>query len=188
LLGAAAILLDDPHSPVFYVDTRVGKDRKHFRMYKLRTMKASCTGLDAPLESTLTKPGKLIRKLSIDELPQLVNILRGDMSFVGPRPLLLRYEPFYTETENLRHRVKPGITGLAQINGRANLSWESRFAYDVAYVEHLSARLDCCIALKTLNIILRKENVIPSENSAVTASFDEYRRRQLENGILSDAL
>lgn len=188
LLCAAAIWLEDPHSPVFYVDTRVGKNNTHFKMYKLRTMKAACTGMDAPLESTLTKPGKLIRILSLDELPQLVNILCGDMSFIGPRPLLPRYEPYYTRTENLRHLVKPGITGLAQINGRANLNWDKRFAYDVIYVEHLSAKLDFAIALKTIVRILKKENVILSGDSAVTASFDDYRKRQLEEKILSDAL
>lgn len=188
LLCAVLIKLDDPKSPIFYIDTRVGKKRRHFKMFKLRTMKACCTGMDAPLKETLTKPGRLIRSLSLDELPQLFNILRGDMSFIGPRPLLPRYEPYYTAREDRRHLVRPGITGLAQINGRANLEWDKRFAFDVTYVEHFSFLLDLKIAIVTILKVIRRDDVIVSGGSPVIDSFDVQRKRQLQSGFASDGL
>lgn len=188
VLCAVLIKLDDPGSPVFYIDTRVGKNRRHFRMYKLRTMKACCTGMDVPLDDTLTRPGRLIRRLSLDELPQLFNVLLGDMSFIGPRPLLLRYEPYYTAEEDRRHLVRPGITGLAQINGRANLAWDKRFAYDVRYVESVSFLLDLKIALKTIQKVIRRDDMVIPVDSPVIASFDVWRKRKLESGPPADAL
>lgn len=111
----------------------------------------------------LTKVGKFIRATSIDELPQLINVLKGDMSFIGPRPLLFRYLPYYTEKENKRHLVRPGITGLAQVNGRCSLSWDSKLSYDVEYVENLSFSLDIKILLLTIKNVLIRKDVMPDK-------------------------
>lgn len=172
------IKLDDPKSRVIFEDERIGQNSRPFIMYKLRTMKAECTGQDAVLENTLTRPGKLLRKFSLDELPQLLNILSGEMSFIGPRPLPVRYISYFTTSENKRHEVRPGITGLAQVNGRANLAWEKRFAYDAIYVNSLSFLLDAKILISTFAKILGSDDVLVSKYSEVTESFDEHRVRQ----------
>lgn len=148
-----------------FTQERPGKDEQIFKLYKFKSMtdERDAEGNLLPDAQRLTKVGQFIRKTSLDELPQLWNVLKGDMSFIGPRPLLVRYLPFYTEEERKRHDVRPGITGLSQVNGRNHLPWDDRLEMDVQYVERLSFTLDINIFLKTIkNIISRKDiAVIP---------------------------
>lgn len=148
-----------------FTQERPGKDERIFKLYKFKSMtdERDAEGNLLPDAQRLTKVGQLIRKTSLDELPQLWNVLKGDMSFIGPRPLLVRYLPFYTKEERKRHDVRPGITGLSQVNGRNHLPWDDRLEMDVQYVERLSFSLDVNIFLKTIkNIISRKDiAVIP---------------------------
>ena len=138
-------------SPIFFQQERPGLHEKIFTMYKFRTMtdKRDAEGNLLPDKDRLTKFGKLLRATSLDELPEFFNILKGDMSFIGPRPLLVSYLPYYTETEALRHTVRPGLTGLAQVSGRNFLDWDRRLAKDVEYVKGLSFQMD----LKVLFLI-----------------------------------
>lgn len=154
--------------PIFFVQKRPGQKEKPFNIYKFRTMNEQVDARGSPLpdEQRLHGIGKLIRSLSLDELPQLFNVLRGEMSFVGPRPLLIEYLPLYSEKQKRRHDVKPGITGWAQVNGRNAISWEKKFALDVWYVDHLSFRLDQKILWMTFLKVLGGEGVSP--DTAVT--------------------
>jgi lipopolysaccharide/colanic/teichoic acid biosynthesis glycosyltransferase len=182
LICAIAIKLDEPGSPVFYNAERTGKNLKLFRMYKFRTMKMEFEGLDIPEDYTLSRVGRVLRKTSLDELPQIFNVLKGEMSFVGPRPLLESYAPYYSAEENRRHEVKPGITGLAQVNGRITLNWEKRFKLDVEYADNISFLLDIKILILTAAAVLRQQDVMTedvSDESALMA-FDEYRRGQFD--------
>src|SRR5699024_6785683 len=135
---------------------------KPFYVYKFRTMtdERDENGELLPDDIRLTKTGKMIRKLSLDELPQLFNILKGDMSFVGPRPLLMKYLPYYTIDERKRHSVRPGITGLAQVKGRNRLSWDKRLALDVEYVEKQSLLLDIKIILLTIKKVFKNDGLV----------------------------
>lgn len=171
------VKLDDPSSSAVFADTRVGKNRRVFRLYKLRTMQARYTGAEGVFDHALTGPGRILRKFSLDELPQLVNILGGTMSFIGPRPLPPRYLPYYTRTEDRRHLVRPGITGLAQVNGRANLNWDRRFRYDVEYVDGMSPGMDLKVILETVKKVICADNVMVTGDE-VTESFDTYRMKQ----------
>lgn len=148
-----------------FTQERPGKDEQIFKLYKFKSMtdERDAEGNLLPDAQRLTKVGQFIRKTSLDELPQLWNVLKGDMSFIGPRPLLVRYLPFYTKEERKRHDVRPGITGLSQVNGRNHLPWDDRLEMDVQYVERLCFTLDINIFLKTIkNIISRKDiAVIP---------------------------
>lgn len=150
----------------FFLQERPGKDGKIFRVIKFKSMtdERDADGNLIDDDLRLTKAGKFVRSTSIDELPQLINILKGDMAIVGPRPLLPRYMPFYTERERLRHTVRPGLTGLAQVNGRNKTDWNSRLELDAQYVENLSFLNDVRIVWKTiLNVINRKDiEVVPS--------------------------
>ena len=132
---------------VFFSQERPGKDERIFKLYKFKSMtdERDAEGNLLPDAQRLTNVGRFIRKTSLDELPQLWNVLKGDMSFIGPRPLLVRYLPFYTKEERKRHDVRPGITGLAQVNGRNHLEWDKRLALDVQYVNDLSFTLDVSI-------------------------------------------
>ena len=132
-------------SPVLFKQQRPGKDEKIFRMYKFRTMtdEKDAEGRLLPDEKRLTRFGKMLRSTSLDELPEFFNILKGDMSIVGPRPLLVAYLPLYNERQKHRHDVRPGFTGLAQVNGRNSISWEEKFEWDVRYVEHVTFLEDC---------------------------------------------
>ena len=147
--------------PVFFVQRRPGYRGKPFYIYKLRTMdeRRDENGNLLPDEQRLHGAGKLIRSLSLDELPQLFNVLKGDMSFVGPRPLLEEYLPLYNDEQKRRHDVKPGITGWAQVNGRNAISWREKFALDVWYVDHLSFALDAKIAFLTVKKVFAREGV-----------------------------
>ena len=161
----------------FFLQLRPGKNEKPFRVIKFRTMNDSKDAAGNLLSDgeRLTSVGRMIRKTSLDELPQLINILVGDMSFVGPRPLLLRYLPFYTENERIRHTVKPGITGLAQVNGRNVLSWNERLAFDITYVENLSFKLDMKILFKTVLALIASENIVVDPES-IMQNLDDERR------------
>lgn len=150
----------DSKGGIIFKHQRVGKNFKVFNVYKLRTMDTKPfdeKGLRRKDKDRITKPGKLARSLSVDEIPQLVNVLFGDMSLIGPRPLPVRYFPFYTEEELKRHLVRPGITGLAQVRGRAFMMWEDRFRNDLYYVNNISFPLDVKIFFKTISSVFKRE-------------------------------
>ncbi|WP_301420386.1 sugar transferase [Mammaliicoccus lentus] len=160
ILGTAIVINKKIGKPIFFKQTRPGKDEKPFEILKFRTMtdERDLNGELLPDQDRMTKTGDFIRKTSIDELPQLINVLKGDLSLVGPRPLLMDYLPLYTEKQRKRHLVKPGITGWAQVNGRNTISWEEKFKLDVWYVENQSFKLDMFILYKTImNVIKRKD-------------------------------
>lgn len=165
-------------TPVLFTQERPGKDGKPFRIYKFRSMKqAHHDHQQQPLSDAdrLTRFGNFLRASSLDELPQLWNILKGDMSVVGPRPLLFDYFPYYTPEEMRRHEVRPGVTGLAQVNGRNNLNWDDRLKMDVWYVDHHSFWLDLQIILKTVRMVLRREGVT-TDGHATFLRLDDYRK------------
>lgn len=167
-------------SPIIFRQERPGKDEKIFKLYKFRSMsdKKDENGKLLPDSERLTKFGKILRATSLDELPELVNILKGEMSLIGPRPLAVCYLPYYNEKEKKRHSVRPGLTGLAQINGRNALNWDDRFAYDIKYVENITFFNDMKILFKTVLKVLKSEDVIVS-GTGKTIDFDEYRKSQL---------
>lgn len=150
----------------FFFQTRPGKDQKAFKIIKFKTMTEAkdASGNLLPDTARLTKLGRIIRKLSIDELPQLVNVLKGDMSLVGPRPLLFKYIPLYSTQQLRRHEVKPGITGWAQVNGRNSISWSKKFELDVYYVNNVSFLFDLKILVLTFLKVLKKEGVNQSND------------------------
>ena len=158
---------------VIFTQSRPGLNEKIFKIYKFKTMsdERDANGELLPDDQRLGKFGKLIRSLSLDELPQLFNVLKGDMSFIGPRPLLVEYLPIYNETQKHRHDVRPGITGLAQVNGRNAISWEKKFEYDVYYAKNLSFMLDVKIALMTIEKVLKRSGV-SKEGQATTEKFN----------------
>jgi undecaprenyl phosphate N,N'-diacetylbacillosamine 1-phosphate transferase len=159
-------------SPVLFKQQRPGKNEKIFGMYKFRTMtdERDENGELLPDEVRLTKFGKVLRNTSLDELPELFNIVKGDMSIVGPRPLLVRYLPLYNERQKHRHDVRPGFTGLAQVNGRNSISWEEKFEWDVKYVEHVTFLQDCRIILKTVGVVLKRDGI----SSATSVTMEEF--------------
>ena len=147
--------------PVLFNQKRPGRAQQIFMMHKFRTMTndKDDEGNLLPDEERLTSWGKFLRSSSLDELPELWNVIRGDMSFVGPRPLLVQYLPLYSPFQNRRHEVRPGITGLAQISGRNNLSWPEKFAIDVEYVDNMSLKLDLWILWKTFIVTFKREGI-----------------------------
>jgi len=149
--------------PIFFVQERTGRDGHPFRLVKLRTMRVG----DGPDAERLTRAGRWLRATSLDELPELWNVLRGEMSLVGPRPLPVRYLPRYSQQQARRHEVRPGITGWAQVNGRNTLTWEEKFAYDVWYVDHTGFWLDVKILVMTVWATLRREGI--SQEGHVTS-------------------
>lgn len=165
--------------PALFTQERPGKNEKIFKLYKFRSMtdERDENGELLPDEVRLTRFGKLLRSTSLDELPELFNILKGDMSLIGPRPLLVRYLPYYTEEERHRHDVRPGLTGLAQVNGRNALGWEDRFSYDLTYVNHLTFLMDLKIIGMTVGKVVKRSGTLSGADQTV-ADFDVYRRGQ----------
>ena len=159
-------------SPVIFKQPRPGKDEKIFNLYKFRTMtdKRDENGDLLPDEERLTSFGKKLRSTSLDELPEFINILKGDMSFVGPRPLLVKYLPLYNEEQKHRHDVRPGLTGWAQVNGRNLLSWEDKFEKDVYYARNVSFLFDLKIVFMTVAVVF-KHSGISSESDATMEAF-----------------
>ena len=166
-------------SPAIFKQERPGKDEKIFHLYKFRSMtdEKDENGNLLPDEIRLTSFGKKLRSTSLDELPELFNILKGDMSLIGPRPLLVRYLPWYTKEERHRHDVRPGLTGLAQVNGRNALGWEERFSYDLEYVTHLTFIMDVKIICMTVGKVLKRSGTLSGADQTV-ADFDVYRKGQ----------
>lgn len=162
-------------APVLYKQQRPGLNERIFSIYKFRTMtdEHDENGKLLPDEKRLTKFGKALRATSLDELPEFFNVLKGDMSFVGPRPLLVQYLPLYNERQKLRHTVRPGITGYAQVSGRNSISWEEKFELDVQYVENISASLDIRIFLKTIKYVIVREGI----SSATSATMETFTGR-----------
>ena len=159
-------------SPIFFIQKRIGKDNKEFKMIKFRSKKKAKNefGEDLPDEERLTSFGKKLRSLSIDELPELLNVLKGDMSLVGPRPLLVEYLKLYSDEQIRRHEMRPGITGLAQVNGRNAISWSERFKLDVTYVDTYSLLLDIKILFMTVYKVIKRDG-ISQEGNATMESF-----------------
>lgn len=152
-------------SPIIFSQERPGRDEKIFTMYKFRTMTNACDaeGQLLPAKDRVTRFGDLLRSTSMDELPELVNVLKGDMSVIGPRPLLVQYLDRYNDFQRRRHQVRPGVTGLAQVNGRNTISWEDKFSYDVAYVDHVTFLGDVKIFFLTIKKVLIREGINDSE-------------------------
>ncbi|MBI4748161.1 MAG: sugar transferase [Acidobacteria bacterium] len=170
LLGLACLIRYKLGGPVLFRQHRPGLSGKPFELMKFRTMTSVCNqnGELLPDELRLTKFGQWLRSTSLDELPELINVFKGDMSLVGPRPLLMEYLPLYTAEQNQRHLVQPGITGWAQINGRNLLSWEAKFDLDVWYVKHWSIWLDLRIIFLTLVKVVRREGISQPGNATAT--------------------
>ena len=166
-------------SPVLFCQERPGYNEKIFTLYKFRTMtdKRDEKGNLLPDSERLTKFGSMLRSTSLDELPEMFNILKGDMSLIGPRPLLVEYLPYYTEEERLRHSVRPGLTGLAQVSGRNYLAWDKRLARDVEYVNHISFIMDVRIIIKTIMVVFKKEDVSVDTNVVEGYLWDERQKR-----------
>lgn len=160
---------------VFFLQERPGKDGEIFKVIKFKTMtdERDTDGNLLPDEKRLTKVGKFVRSTSIDELPQLINVLKGDMALIGPRPLLVQYLPLYSKEQTRRHEVRPGITGWAQVNGRNAISWTKKFELDVWYVEHCSFRLDMKILFLTIKKVFVREG-ISQEGRATMEAFNGY--------------
>ncbi|MEI5907743.1 sugar transferase [Bacillus spongiae] len=169
----AIVLKREMGSPIFFLQERPGKDGKAFILYKFRTMlsKKGDSGLELSDEERLTPVGRFLRKYSIDEVPQLINVLKGEMSLVGPRPLLMEYLPLYTKEQRLRHEVKPGITGWAQVNGRNAITWEQKFELDTWYVKKQSFLLDIKILAMTLQKVIKREGI----NQAGHATTEKFK-------------
>lgn len=169
LLFTSIAIVTKMGNPVLFKQTRPGKDEKPFQILKFRTMtdERDNNGELLPDDKRMTKTGNFIRKTSIDELPQLINVLKGDLSLVGPRPLLMEYLPLYTDEQKKRHLVKPGITGWAQVNGRNAISWEDKFKLDVWYVENQSFKLDMYILYKTFYNVIKRKDISASNHVTI---------------------
>ena len=167
-------------SPVLFKQDRPGLNEKIFKMYKFRTMtdEKDKNGILLSDAERLTKFGKFLRSTSLDEIPEFFNILRGDMSLIGPRPLLVEYLNYYTDDEKKRHNVRPGISGWAQVNGRNSLSWEEKFNYDIEYVEKLSFLFDFKIVLLTIKKVLKREDISDFKEENKEIDFDKYREME----------
>lgn len=183
LLIVAVLVRTKLGSPVIFCQERPGKDEKIFKMYKFRSMTDARDENGELLsdEVRLTKFGRALRTTSLDELPELWNIFKGDMSIVGPRPLLVRYLPYYTEEEHHRHDVRPGLTGLAQVSGRNFLRWEERFALDVAYSRHITFAGDARIILQTVKKVLRHDDIAVGDEQ-VLQNLDDERKECVTHG------
>ncbi len=170
----------ETRGPAFFVQWRPGYKGKLFKIYKLRSMivEKKRDGKALTDIDRLTRSGRIIRSLSLDELPQVWNVLKGEMSFIGPRPLAVEYMPYYTEEEKQRHDVRPGITGLAQVNGRNNLTWEQKFAYDIKYVNEMSLFFDIKIIILTIKKVLVREGIGQAEEAPVSLHIERGSRME----------
>lgn len=189
LIVLAALVRIKLGSPVLFRQERPGRDEKIFTLCKFRTMtdKKDGEGKLLPDSERLTKFGKLLRAASLDELPELFNILKGDMSIIGPRPLLVSYLPYYTEEEKLRHKVRPGLTGLAQVSGRNFIDWDKRMEKDVEYVKNLSFFMDIKVLWMTVMTVLGHRDEVAEDTNAVEGNFAQIRQKRLEEtGRLKD--
>lgn len=159
---------------VFFTQSRPGKDGKIFKVIKFKTMtdERDCEGNLLPDAERLTNVGKFIRSTSIDELPQLINVLKGDMALIGPRPLLPQYLPLYSKEQARRHEVRPGITGWAQVNGRNNISWKQKFEYDVYYVDHISLMMDIKVFIRTIKKVFLRDDI--NQGGGEWATMDPF--------------
>lgn len=169
-------------SPVLFRQERPGKNEKIFTLCKFRTMtdEKDENGKLLPDAVRLTQFGRFLRGTSLDELPELFNILKGDMSIIGPRPLLVSYLPYYSERERLRHSVRPGLTGLAQVSGRNFIDWDRRLAKDVEYVEHLTFGMDVKVLWMTVKTVFGHTDEVAEDTNAVEGNFAEIRRKRME--------
>ena len=170
-------------SPIFYLQERPGKDSKLFKMIKFRSMKDAFDkeGNPLPDDQRITPFGHKLRATTLDEMPQLINVLKGDMSIVGPRPQMKDFLEHYTPEQMRRHEVKPGMTGLAQVSGRNNLSWEEKFALDVQYVDTHSVFLDFKIMLKTVEVMFKKEGINAPDQEVGAVRFSSQNNSQSES-------
>lgn len=177
---AAVIVYFTMGSPIIFKQSRPGRNQQPFNILKLRTMKNTVDADGRLLSDSerITNTGRVLRRTSIDELPQLLNILRGEMSFIGPRPLLFRYLPYFRDHERTRFDVRPGIAGLAQARGRNTLNWDERLASDVEYVANLGPLLDLKILLATVRIVMKGSGVVDVPNSGAMKSLDEERENE----------
>ena len=166
------------HGNPFFTQNRPGKNEKIFKLVKFRTMdnRRDKDGKLLPDEVRLNKYGRFLRLSSLDELPELVNILKGDMSIIGPRPLMARYLEYYTDEERKRHNVRPGLSGYTQVHGRNNVDWADRMKMDVYYVEHISLKLDLKILIDTILIVIKREGISTED----MVNFDDFRKKQWE--------
>lgn len=182
LLVLAVLVRVKLGSPILFRQERPGKDEKIFTLCKFRTMTDARDekGELLPDAVRLTKFGKFLRATSLDELPELFNILKGDMSVIGPRPLLVSYLPYYTERERKRHSVRPGLTGLAQVSGRNFLDWDRRFQKDVEYVEHLSFGMDMKVLWMTVQTVLGHTEEVAEDTNVAEGNFAEIRKKRME--------
>ncbi len=171
IAGAALLLAIANRGSIFFTQERPGKDERIFKVIKFKTMndRKDAEGKLLPDAERLTRVGRFVRSTSIDELPQLINVLKGDMSFIGPRPLLVKYLPLYSAEQRRRHSVKPGISGWAQVNGRNAISWQKKFALDVWYVDHISLLTDLKVFWLTIYNILRRKDI--SQQGQATMEF-----------------
>lgn len=182
LLALCALVRVKLGSPVLFRQERPGKNERIFTLCKFRTMtdEKDENGDLLPDAVRLTKFGRFLRATSLDELPELFNILKGDMSIIGPRPLLVSYLPYYSEREKLRHSVRPGLTGLAQVSGRNFLDWDRRLEKDVEYVENLSFGMDVKVLWMTVQTVLGHSEEVAEDTNAVEGNFAQIRRKRLE--------
>lgn len=172
-LACCVILAIANRGNIFFTQNRPGKNARIFRLVKFKTMndKRDSAGKLLPDDQRLTRVGLFIRKTSLDELPQLLNVIMGDMSFVGPRPLLIHYLPLYNEHQKRRHEVKPGITGWAQVNGRNSITWQQKFDYDVWYVDNISLAVDIRILFRTVFKVIKADGI----SGANTLTMEEFK-------------
>lgn len=177
LMLLALLIAFIDQSPPLFRQVRIGRNEEQFFVLKFRTMndRRNAEGRLLPDGERLTRAGRVLRRLSLDELPQLANVLRGEMSFIGPRPLLVRYLPYYAEEERIRHSVRPGITGLAQVSGRNNLGWDARLSLDVEYVQQMSLRSDIRILMFTLGTLASSSGVNVDVHSEGLEDLDVER-------------
>lgn len=173
-------------NPVIFKQMRPGKDEKIFKLYKFRTMtdEKDEQGNLLPDEQRLTKFGKFLRSTSLDELPELINIIKGDMAIVGPRPLLVQYLEFYNEEQKHRHDVRPGLTGLAQVSGRNSITWEEKFKQDIEYINHLTFKNDVKIIFMTIGKVFKREGI--SQDGEATMERFDIAQAQKQNAKIEE--